>query len=141
MTLIVRTEIMGTCSRGGSVGLVSRTVSGSHWTHRLRTDLERHEPARVLVNTAVTWVVATNPAVATVYAAYKLGTSVYEISSAYQRSTHAGNKRLSEEAKEEARDAVIDRISEVIVPTNLPVPATNLLRALVSSVVGEVLPS
>lgn len=132
---------MGTCSRGGSTGLVSRTVSGSFWTRRLRTELERHESARVLVDTAVSWVVATNPAVATVYAAYKLGTAAYDISRAYEQSTHAGNKKLSREAKEEARDALIDRIFEAVVPSNLPAPATNLIRALVSSVVTEVLPS
>jgi hypothetical protein len=85
-------------------------------------------------------VVATNPAVATVYAAYQVATGAYRIAQAYDRSTRAGNRSVSRETRQEIRDAVIDRAASAIVPTGLPAPAANLVKALVNSVLSEVIP-
>jgi hypothetical protein len=131
---------MGTCSRGGSRGLVSNTTKGSHITGRLRLQLANSEPARILVNTALAWVVATNPAVSTVYTTYKIATGAYQIARSYERSIRAGNRQVERDVKQEIRDAAIDRATASLVPPGLPAPASNLLKALVSSVLSEVIP-
>ncbi len=138
---------MGTRRGGGSSGLWSSPGKGGRKLGTLKKQLEDNAAARIAVNTAVGYVAASNPAVGSVVAAYKIGKSAQSIARAYgkakrktgstKRAREAAVGAAKREVRKEIKSAAIDAAVNKVIPPLGDRNATNLARSLAKSVAKE----
>ncbi len=139
---------MGTRRSGGSSGVFRSTRRGARYVGTLKRQLDENAAAKVAVNTAVSYAAASNPAVGSVVAAYKVGKFAGSVGTAYSKTMRrTGSKERARKAalhaaekgiKKEIKGATIDAAVNRVLPATGDKATTNLARALAKSVAKEV---
>lgn len=114
---------MGTRRGSGNAGIIRFPKRGKKHRKALKASLDDNREARIIVNAAVGFAAASNPTVASVVTAYRVGKVCWKTAEAYDKTydrTHsrdkavgAAKKAVVKETKKEIRDelvgAVVDR--------------------------------
>src|SRR5438093_11466877 len=77
---------MGTRRTGGDSGISRASRKGTRYVRALKRELQENVGARIAVNTAIGYAAASNPAVGSVVAAYKVGKFGYTVVQAYDKT-------------------------------------------------------
>jgi len=120
---------MGTRRGGGSSGIARFPRKGSKYAKQLKKELGHNPEAKIAVNAAIGYAAASNPTVASVVTAYKVGKFCYNVGRAYDRTyerTHDADRALDsakrvarKEVKAELRSQTIEAaVNGVVYPGN-----------------------
>lgn len=140
---------MGTRRGGGNSGIARFPRRGTGYVRQLKKELGHDPKSRIAVNAAVGYAAASNPSVASVVAAYKVGKFCYKVGNAYKKTyerTHDSDRALDsaeraaiKEVQGELRSRTIEAAVDGIVPPGNNQASARFGKELVRSTAEECL--
>lgn len=140
---------MGTRRGGGNSGIARFPRKGTGYVRQLKKELGHNPKARIAVNAAVGYAAASNPSVASVVAAYKVGKFCYNVGHAYKKTyerTHDSDRALDsaeraavQEVQGELRSRTIEAAVNAVVPLGNDQASARFGKELVKSTAEECL--
>lgn len=138
---------MGTRRGSGNAGIIRFPARGKKHQNALKASLDKNREARVIVNAAVGFAAASNPTVASVVTAYRVGKACWKTAEAYDKTyerTHnhdqavsAAKKAVVKETKKEIRGELVGAIVDGSLSPSDSSAAAGFARELAKSVANE----